>query len=148
MALLAGGFFGLGLLAGCATGYGIGSAPPTDQAAAASPFTPAVSETPSRAASTEPSPSPTTENSTAPAEPTVTPTTKIRVPNVVGKNHQEAQDFMQSHGLYNLREQDATGQNRILVWDRNWVVVRQTPKAGTLVAPDQAITLFAKKFSE
>ncbi|GAA1829001.1 hypothetical protein GCM10009735_75740 [Actinomadura chokoriensis] len=40
---------------------------------------------------------------------------------------------MQAHGLYFLVEMDATGQNRLLLWDRNWVVVRQTPAAGKLV---------------
>ena len=36
----------------------------------------------------------------------------ITVPNVTGKDHQLAQDTMQAAGLYNLREEDATGQDR------------------------------------
>jgi hypothetical protein len=39
---------------------------------------------------------------------------------------------MQAAGFYNLSEEDATGQGRILVFDRNWVVVSQEPKPGTM----------------
>jgi beta-lactam-binding protein with PASTA domain len=72
----------------------------------------------------------------------------VKVPNVVGKNHQLAQDLMQAKGLYNLREEDATGANRMLVWDRNWVVVRQSPKAGKRVPVDTVVTLSSKKIGE
>lgn len=76
------------------------------------------------------------------------PTAKITVPNVVGKNHQLAQDTMQAAGLYVLAEEDATGQGRALLFDRNWVVVRQSPKAGSKVSEDRTIKLFAKKVGE
>jgi hypothetical protein len=69
----------------------------------------------------------------------------ITVPDVVGKDHQLAQDTMQSVGLYNLSEEDATGQGRMLLYDRNWVVVEQDPPAGTEVSEDQTITLRSKK---
>jgi hypothetical protein len=69
----------------------------------------------------------------------------IAVPDVVGKDHQLAQDTMQSAGLYNLSEEDATGQGRMLIYDRNWVVVSQDPPAGTQVSEDQTITLRSKK---
>lgn len=72
----------------------------------------------------------------------------IKVPNVVGENHQYAQDTMQAAGLYNLDERDATGQDRMLVWDRNWVVVSQDPAAGTMVTEDTTITLSSKKEGE
>jgi hypothetical protein len=72
----------------------------------------------------------------------------ITVPNVVGKNHQAAQNTMQAAGLYNLREVDATGQGRLLIWDRNWEVVRQSPSGGRRVKPDAVITLFSKKIGE
>jgi hypothetical protein len=65
---------------------------------------------------------------------------KVRVPNVVGKDHQLAQDTMQAAGLYNLSEEDATGQGRALIYDRNWTVVEQDPPSGTLVTSDQTIT--------
>jgi hypothetical protein len=66
----------------------------------------------------------------------------------VGLDHQYAQDTMQAAGLYNLSEEDATGQGRLLLWDRNWVVVEQDPPAGTMVAEDQTIVLKSKKKGE
>ncbi|WP_433476452.1 PASTA domain-containing protein [Spirillospora sp. CA-142024] len=74
--------------------------------------------------------------------------TLIRVPDVVGHNHQKAQDELQAHGLFMLAEKDATGQGRMLLWDRNWVVVRQAPSAGTRVKPGTTITLYSKKIGE
>lgn len=73
---------------------------------------------------------------------------KIRVPNVVGKDHQLAQDTMQGAGLYKLAEEDATGQGRSLLIDRNWTVVSQAPKAGSMVSEDRTITLRSKKDDE
>ena len=55
---------------------------------------------------------------------------------------------MQAAGLYNLAEEDATGQGRMLLVDRNWTVVHQTPAAGACVAEDQVITLASKKDGE
>ena len=73
---------------------------------------------------------------------------RIRVPNVAGKDHQLAQDTMQSAGLYNLSEEDATGQDRFMLVDRNWVVVEQTPPAGSAVNEDATIILRSKKIGE
>ena len=72
----------------------------------------------------------------------------VAVPNVVGKNHQLAQDTMQAAGFYALDEEDATGQGRLLLYDRNWVTVSQDPPAGTVASPDTTITLSAKKDGE
>ncbi|WP_244406498.1 hypothetical protein [Patulibacter medicamentivorans] len=72
----------------------------------------------------------------------------IEVPNVVGKDHQLGQDTMQAAGLYNLSEEDATGKGRALLWDRNWVDVRQSPSAGRCVSPDTTVILYAKKDGE
>lgn len=72
----------------------------------------------------------------------------VKVPNVIGENHQYAQDTMQAAGLYMLDERDATGQDRMLVWDRNWVVVEQDPPAGTMVDENTTITLSSKKEGE
>jgi hypothetical protein len=55
---------------------------------------------------------------------------------------------MQAAGLYNLDEEDATGAGRMLLWDRNWVVVKQSPPAGTRVSADQRILLSSKKYGE
>jgi hypothetical protein len=71
-----------------------------------------------------------------------------RVPNEVGRNHQAAQDDLQAHGFYNLRERDCTGRGRLLLWDRNWKVVRQSPKAGTRVSTNRAITLCSVKYTD
>jgi hypothetical protein len=73
---------------------------------------------------------------------------KIRIPNVVGKDHQLAQDTMQAAGLYALVEEDASGQDRLLLIDRNWTVVSQSPKAGSEVSDATAITLRSKKDGE
>ncbi len=70
------------------------------------------------------------------------------VPNVVGVNHQLAQDTMQAAGFYYLTEEDATGQGRLLVNDRNWVVVSQEPQGGTRAASDTKIVLRSKKIGE
>lgn len=72
----------------------------------------------------------------------------ITVPDVVGRDHQFAQDTMQAAGLYNLAEEDATGQGRALLWDRNWVVVSQSPPAGSRVNADTTIVLRSKKDGE
>ncbi|MDP8903849.1 MAG: PASTA domain-containing protein [Chloroflexota bacterium] len=63
-------------------------------------------------------------------------------------DHQLAQDTMQAAGLYNLSEEDATGQDRLLLFDRNWTVVEQDPPAGTRVSEDQTIILRSKKDNE
>jgi hypothetical protein len=71
-----------------------------------------------------------------------------RVPNEVGRNHQAAQDDLQAHGFYNLREKDCTGRGRLLLFDRNWKVVRQSPRAGTRVSTGRTITLCSVKYSD
>ncbi len=70
------------------------------------------------------------------------------VPNVVGVNHQLAQDTMQAAGFYFLTEEDATGQGRLLVIDRNWVVVSQVPAGGTTAPLETKILLRSKKVGE
>jgi beta-lactam-binding protein with PASTA domain len=70
------------------------------------------------------------------------------VPDVVGKNHQEAQDTLQASGFANLAEEDATGQGRKLLMDRNWVVVEQVPKGGAVLDPKERITLRSKKYTD
>jgi hypothetical protein len=95
-------------------------------------------------------PEPKKQSEEVPSAPSMPPPTagEINVPDVVGLDHQLAQDTMQASGLYNLSEEDATGQGRMLLWDRNWTVVSQDPPAGTMVAEDQTITLSSKKDDE
>ncbi len=102
----------------------------------------------------EKAPPPETVTETVQAKPAPKPkpaavkSNMITVPDVVGENHQYAQDTMQAAGLYNLDERDATGEGRMLLWDRNWVVVSQDPPAGSEVTEDTTITLSAKKEGE
>lgn len=72
----------------------------------------------------------------------------IVVPDVTGMDHQAAQDVMQGEGLWLLDEVDCTGQDRMLLWDRNWEVVRTDPPAGSRVREDDTITLCSKKQGE
>jgi hypothetical protein len=71
-----------------------------------------------------------------------------RVPNVKGKDLQFAQDTMQAAGFYNLSEEDATGRERIPLWDRGWRVVSQSPKPETRASTDRTIILRVKKDDE
>jgi hypothetical protein len=98
-----------------------------------------------------------TETATAPPAPAAVPPAQAAtaakvddgvVPNVVGIDHQLAQDTMQSAGFYNLSEEDATGANRMLIIDRNWVVVEQIPAAGSKANADTTIILRSKKIGE
>ncbi len=70
------------------------------------------------------------------------------VPNVVGVNHQLAQDTMQAAGFFHLAEEDATGKGRLLINDRNWVVVSQVPAGGTRTLLTTKILLRSKKIGE
>ncbi|WP_284747176.1 PASTA domain-containing protein [Amycolatopsis sp. RTGN1] len=87
---------------------------------------------------------PTGAETTA-APPATTSAALIKVPDVSGMDHQDAQNAMQRAGLYNLREVDGTGQGRMLVLDRNWVQTGQDPAPGTEVPADAVITLTAVK---
>src|SRR3954471_22361169 len=71
-----------------------------------------------------------------------------RVPNEIGKNHQAAQDDLQAHGFYNLHERDCTGRGRLLIFDRNWKVKRQSPRPGRRVSTNTRITLCSVKYSD
>jgi len=79
---------------------------------------------------------------------TSAPAKLIKVPDVSGMNHQDAQNAMQRAGLYNLREVDGTGQGRALVIDRNWRQTAQDPPPGTEVPADAVITLTAVKYDD
>jgi hypothetical protein len=109
------------------------------------PPTASESSAPSIDVSVTPTP---TQPAVPSATPAAAPAKRIRVPNVVGVNHQTAQDTMQAAGLFMLQEEDATGASRMLLYDRNWVVVRQSPRAGTKVSADTTVTLFSKKIGE
>ena len=72
----------------------------------------------------------------------------ITVPDVVGLDHQAAQNALQGEGLYALAEKDCSGQERLLLFDRNWEVIKTDPPAGTRVTEDTTITLCSVKQGE
>ncbi|MFF7485627.1 PASTA domain-containing protein [Streptomyces luteogriseus] len=69
------------------------------------------------------------------------------LPDVVGMDLQAAQDEAQAAGFYVLDDQDASGQKRLQVFDRNWTVCSQEPQPGTHPT-DTPVTLFAVKDGE
>lgn len=72
-----------------------------------------------------------------------------RVPDIVGReNLQVSQDILQEAGFYSMRQRDATGRGRSQLWDRNWVVVRQSPKPGACVSLSTTIVTWSKKHGE
>ncbi|WP_432053578.1 hypothetical protein [Streptomyces sp. bgisy022] len=73
--------------------------------------------------------------------------TTAQLPDFTGQDLQAAQDAAQAAGFYALDDQDASGQNRLQVLDRNWVVCSQDPAAGTHPT-DTMVTLFAVKDGE
>ncbi|MEU9466950.1 hypothetical protein AB0D78_09890 [Streptomyces avermitilis] len=69
------------------------------------------------------------------------------LPNMVGSQLQVAQDRAQSAGFTNLSSEDATGQGRAQVWDRNWRVCSQDPEPGE-ADPDILVVFSAVKEGE
>jgi beta-lactam-binding protein with PASTA domain len=72
----------------------------------------------------------------------------IKVPNGVGLDYQSAQDRWRGAGLHVLPAHDATGAHRLPILDADWVVLSQTPKAGSKVAAGSFIRANVKKFSD
>lgn len=137
------------LVAGCSEGDDGGAAETTTVVTVIKE----VAAEPEPAAEAEPEPEPEPEKSTASTKRkkdsgSSSSSGCIRVPDVEGEDHQLAQDTMQAAGLYMLEEEDATGQGRMLLWDRNWTVVEQDPAAGACVSDDTTITLRSKKDGE
>ncbi|MFB4275714.1 PASTA domain-containing protein [Nonomuraea sp. MTCD27] len=127
------------LATACLTACGNGTSP----AAPVETVTATVQATPTAATSPDETDAPKQD-----AAPSEAPVAKKKLPNVVGMNLQEGQDTLQAAGFYVLDDQDATGQNRLQVYDRNWVVTKQSPAAGRKVGTDTLVTLYAKKIGE
>ena len=70
------------------------------------------------------------------------------MPDVVGMNLQAAQNKLQALGFVDLDSYDATGQGRLQVIDSAWVVVEQTPPAGTSIPSGRYIRLGVKRPGE
>ncbi|WP_367039641.1 hypothetical protein [Streptomyces sp. Je 1-332] len=52
------------------------------------------------------------------------------LPDMTGKGLQAAQDEAQAAGFYSLTSSDATGADRMQMFDRSWKVCSQSPAAG------------------
>jgi beta-lactam-binding protein with PASTA domain len=111
------------------------------------------SEAPSQAVITSaapPSPTSTGEpdQSITAVSPTPATKAKVVVPDGVGKDYQTAQDIWRAAGLHVAPAHDATGAHRLPVIDSNWVVLSQSPKAGTKVDAGSFITATVKKYTD
>ena len=117
-----------------------------------------ASTTPRVAAPTTTAPSTTSAATTArTVAPEATPATRISttqvaavastavMPNVVCMDLQAAQDTIQAAGVFYSTSVDATGQGRAQVWDRNWVVVDQTPSVGASIGEGDPVLSVLKE---
>lgn len=117
-----------------------------------------ASTTPRAAAPTTTTPSTTSAATTArTVAPETTPATRISttqvaavastavMPNVVCMVLQAAQDTIQAAGVFYSTSIDATGQGRAQVWDRNWVVVDQTPSVGASIGEGDPVLSVLKE---
>lgn len=90
----------------------------------------------------------TTTTTTAPAEETeernAVETTALMPDIPCGTDLQLAQDLVQEAGVFKSRSVDATGEGRFQVMDRNWVVVRSEPPAGTPIEEDDPVFYVVK----
>ncbi|MFE6863265.1 hypothetical protein [Nocardia sp. NPDC057668] len=66
------------------------------------------------------------------------------MPSVVCMNLQAAQDTIQEAGVFFSRSKDATGADRKQILDSNWVVVAQSPAAGTPFTEGEAVLSVVK----
>lgn len=148
--IFVGGVSAMLMLAGCAS-------PATPQVPAAVTVTAPMTATNDQpiAESQTSSDAPTTIATTAESvEVPVNPTTAqsspapavapALMPNVVCLDLQQAQDTIQAAGVFFSRSDDATGQGRAQVMDRNWIVVAQTPAAGAPVGELEAVLSVVK----
>ncbi len=67
------------------------------------------------------------------------------MPDVECMDLQTAQDTIQAAGVFYSRSVDATGEGRIQVQDRNWIVVGQQPSAGAVVGEGEALLSVVKE---
>ncbi|MEU5841578.1 PASTA domain-containing protein [Rhodococcus sp. NPDC047139] len=103
------------------------SAPRSAAATSSTPYTTSAAATAPAAAPETTAAKPVPATRAAAAAPTAV------MPNVVCMDLQAAQDVIQAAGVFYSTSVDATGQGRAQVWDRNWVVVDQTPSVGAVI---------------
>jgi hypothetical protein len=70
------------------------------------------------------------------------------VPNAVCMDLQLAQDKAQAAGFYSLGSEDATGRARNQVLDRDWVVIGQTPSAGTTASASTGLVFRVLRYGD
>jgi beta-lactam-binding protein with PASTA domain len=70
------------------------------------------------------------------------------IPDVVCANYQDAQDALRKSGFFLLTATDGTGQHRLVLLDRDWVVTAQSAPAGTRPSLTTHITLTVVKYGE
>lgn len=70
---------------------------------------------------------------------------KQAMPNLVGMDAEEAQELMDRRGALAFYKTDVTGRRRALLWDRNWLVVRQSPDVCTQIDKDTTVDVWTKK---
>ncbi len=66
------------------------------------------------------------------------------MPDVVCMDLQAAQNEIQDHGVFLSRSEDATGEGRRQLYDRNWVVVAQDPAPGEPIGERDAVLSVVK----
>ena len=75
-------------------------------------------------------------------------TSEAVMPDVVGMNLQDAQDKIQEAGVFYSRSEDATGEGRRQIMDRNWVVVGQNIEPGASFGEGDAVLSVVKEGEE
>jgi hypothetical protein len=75
-------------------------------------------------------------------------TTAGTVPNVVCAELQDAQDALRAAHFFVLTSKDASGQGRMALVDRDWVVIAQSVRAGTSPGLTTHIELTVVKYGE
>ena len=66
------------------------------------------------------------------------------MPDVICLGLQDAQDEIQDRGVFFSKSEDATGEGRRQLWDRNWIVVAQDPAPGEPIGENEAVLSVVK----
>lgn len=74
--------------------------------------------------------------------------TKGTVPDVVCANLQDAQDTLRGDDFYNLGSTDGTGNGRMQILDRDWLVIKQSVPPGSKPGLLKRIVLTVVKYGE
>jgi beta-lactam-binding protein with PASTA domain len=72
----------------------------------------------------------------------------VTVPDVTGRRLSDAKTVLGEAGFTKINANDATDRDRTVIDPMNWVVVSETPRAGTTVVAGTAITLAVRRPSD